>query len=255
MAETTRGPHDLRICRDTLWFVGLCFLGMLLLATLHDVDVALSRHFYDPTVTPAWRWKYTVPWRWLYQYGEWPSWLLALGAAGVWLGSRWRCSWGRYRHACALLVLAVTLGPGLLVNGVVKSLWGRPRPYQSDVFGGSRPYRHWWQPGSIGGGRSLPSGHAAMGYILVVGTYLVPLSQPAWRRRLVLGLALTYGSLLGITRLIQGGHFLSDVLWSGALMCFTAATLHAVFCARIRLEGASCPHLRQASAVDTMGLP
>jgi membrane-associated phospholipid phosphatase len=44
----------------------------------------------------------------------------------------------------------------------------------------------------------------------------------------VLGGALTYGSLLGATRIIQGGHFLSDVLWSGSLMCFLVATLQAV---------------------------
>jgi len=44
----------------------------------------------------------------------------------------------------------------------------------------------------------------------------------------VLAGALAYGSLLGATRIIQGGHFLSDVLWSGSLMCFLVATLQAV---------------------------
>ena len=66
-----------------------------------------------------------------------------------------------------------------------------------------------------------------MGYVLVLGTCLVPPRRSAWLRGLVLGGALAYGSLLGTTRVIQGGHFLSDVLWSGSLMCFMVATLQA----------------------------
>jgi len=96
------------------------------------------------------------------------------------------------------------------------------------VFGGARPYRTWWQPGIPGGGRSFPSGHAAMGYVMVAGAYLISPRRPHWLRGLVLGGALTYGSLLGLTRIVQGGHFVSDVFWSGSLMCFTVATLQVV---------------------------
>ena len=65
-----------------------------------------------------------------------------------------------------------------------------------------------------------------MGYVLVAGTYLVSPRRSSWLRGVVLGGALTYGSLLGLTRIIQGGHFVSDVFWAGSLMCFTVATLH-----------------------------
>ena len=211
-----------------LWMVGLGFLLSALLATLMDMDPRLSGYFYDSTAAQQWFLKTAVPWIWLYRYGEWPTLVLAIGAALVWGGSLRRRSWVCYRRACALIVLAVMLGPGLLVNGVLKPLWGRPRPAQADLFGGSRPYQPWWQPGHIGGGRSFPSGHAAMGYVLVLGTCLVPRRRSAWLRGLVLGGALAYGSLLGATRIIQGGHFLSDVLWSGSLMCFLVATLQVV---------------------------
>jgi lipid A 4'-phosphatase len=211
-----------------LWMVGLVFLLSALLATLVDIDPRLSGYFYDPTAAQQWFLKTAVPWIWLYQYGEWPALVLAIGAAVVWGGSLCCRSWVCYRRACALIVLAVMLGPGLLVNGVFKPLWGRPRPVQAALFGGSQPYQHWWQPGPIGGGRSFPSGHAAMGYVLVLGTCLVPRRRSAWLPGLVLGGALTYGSLVGVARIIQGGHFLSDVLWSGSLMCFLVATLQAV---------------------------
>ena len=67
-----------------------------------------------------------------------------------------------------------------------------------------------------------------MGYVLVLGTCLVPRRRYTWLRGLMLAGALAYGSLLGATRIIQGGHFLSDVLWSGSLMCFLVAVLQAV---------------------------
>jgi membrane-associated PAP2 superfamily phosphatase len=208
--------------------IGLSFLLSAVLATLMDMDPHLSGYFYDPTAAQRWFLKTAAPWIWLYRYGELPVLILAIGAAVVWGGSFCYRSWVGYRRACALIVLAVMLGPGLLVNGVLKPLWGRPRPTQAELFGGSRPYQPWWQPGHIGGGRSFPSGHAAMGYVLVLGTCLVPSRRSAWLRGLVLGGALTYGSLLGAARIIQGGHFLSDVLWSGSLMCFLVATLQAV---------------------------
>jgi membrane-associated PAP2 superfamily phosphatase len=193
-----------------------------------DIDPRLSGYFYDPTAAHRWFLKTAVPWIWLYRYGELPALVLAIGAAMVWGGSFCRRSYVGYRRACALIVLAVMLGPGLLVNGMLKPLWGRPRPVHAALFGGSQPYQPWWQPGDIGGGRSFPSGHAAMGYILVLGTCLVPPRRSAWLRGLVLGGALIYGSLLGAARIIQGGHFLSDVLWSGSLMCFLVAVLQAV---------------------------
>jgi lipid A 4'-phosphatase len=214
--------------KHRLWIIGFGFLLAALLATLMDIDLYLSDYFYEPTAAEQWFLKSAVPWIWLYRYGELPTLVLAIGAVLVWGGSFCRRSWVCYRRACALIVLAVMLGPGLLVNGVLKPLWGRPRPVQADLFGGSRPYQPWWQPGNIGGGRSFPSGHAAMGYVLVLGTCLVPRRRSAWLHGLVLGGALAYGSLLGATRIIQGGHFLSDVLWSGSLMCFLVATLQAV---------------------------
>src|SRR5919109_3611268 len=98
-----------------LWLVGLGFLLSALLATLVDTDPHLSGYFYDPTATQQWFLKTAVPWIWLYRYGELPTWVLAIGAALVWGVSLCSRSWVCYRRACALIVLAVMLGPGLLV--------------------------------------------------------------------------------------------------------------------------------------------
>ena len=213
-----------RLGRYGLWMVGLGFVVLVLLGTMLDADLRLSRCFYNPEAPQRWFLQTTVPWIWLNRYGEYPVWLLVAGTAAVWCGSLRRRAWVRYRRACAVCVLAAALGPGLVINGMLKPVWGRPRPHQVELFGGTRSYRPWWQPGHLGGGKSFSSGHAAAGYVLVAGAYLVVQR----RRGLATGGALLYGSLVGFARIVDGAHFVSDVLWSGSLMCFTVATLHAV---------------------------
>jgi membrane-associated PAP2 superfamily phosphatase len=38
---------------------------------------------------------------------------------------------------------------------------------------------------------------------------------------------LVYGCIMGMARIIQGGHFLSDVLWSAGFVYLTALVLAA----------------------------
>lgn len=215
------------LCRLYLCIAGLGFGPLVLLCTFTNLDVVLSASFYDASVPQKWFLKHAAPWVWLFRFGEYVVVLPTVAAAVLWCGSWvWR-SWVRYRQPCLVLVLAVALGPGALVNGILKPAWGRVRPVWCDQFDGAGAYRPWWQPGGFGYGRSFPSGHAAIGYVSVVGAWLVP-QRRRWARRLVVAAGLAYGTLLGITRVVQGGHFASDVLWSGLLMCLIAAALPAL---------------------------
>jgi membrane-associated PAP2 superfamily phosphatase len=204
------------------WLAVLGFVCLVGWCALTDIDLRLSAYFYEPQ--RGWYLARAFPWRWLYDYGEYPAIVLAIGAFLVVLGSLWRPSWACYRRQCLLVILAVSLGPGLLVNGALKPLWGRPRPRHVEQFGGTEPYRMWWQPGGPGVGESFTSGHAAMGFILVVGALFVP-RRCLWERRLAYVMALAYGSLMGWARIVQGGHFFSDSIWSGGLMCLLVAVL------------------------------
>ncbi|MGQ4807518.1 hypothetical protein NKDENANG_00870 [Candidatus Entotheonellaceae bacterium PAL068K] len=204
------------------WLVGLGFVCLVALCTITNIDRSLAVRFYTPAAPQAWALGALPPWSWLYTYGEYPAILMAIAAFLVGLGSVRRPAWRAYQRHCLILVLAVALGPGVLVNAGLKPLWGRPRPRHIVLFGGTQPYRPWWRPGGPGVGKSFPSGHAAMGYILVAGALLVPASRRHWRRRLALAGALGYGSLMGLARMLQGGHFASDVVWAAGLMCVTA---------------------------------
>ncbi|MFX9123683.1 phosphatase PAP2 family protein, partial [Acinetobacter baumannii] len=56
---------------------------------------------------------------------------------------------------------------------------------------------------------SFPSGHAAAGFWLISGAWV----WTGHRRRWLTG-GLLFGAVIGLTRIAQGGHFLSDVLAS-----------------------------------------
>jgi lipid A 4'-phosphatase len=204
----------------------LGFAGLVGLCSVPQIDLALSARFYQAALPQPWYLEAALPWRWLYLYGAYPALVMLCGALLVFLGSCIRRSWYGYRRHCLFLILAVALGPGLLINGLLKPAWGRPRPRQIEQFGGVKAFRPWWQPGRPGAGESFPSGHAAMGYILVAGVLLIPRQRSTWPYGLALTSTLGFGTLLGLTRLVQGGHFASDILWAGGLMCGTAIVLH-----------------------------
>ena len=162
-----------------LWSVVLGFGVLIGLTVVTDIDGALSALFYAPDV--GWRYAEAWGWRWLFEFGQGPAIAMASGAFVVLIGSWLRPVWVPYRRACLVLVLTVLLGPGLVVNSVLKPYWGRPRPRQVAMFGGVQAYHPWWQPGGYGSGKSFPSGHAAMGFAMVAGAVLIPQGYGRWR--------------------------------------------------------------------------
>ena len=132
------------------------------------------------------------------------------------LGTDWK--------AALFLLLALTLGPGLIVNSVFKDHWGRARPAQIVQFGGTQKFTPAFVPSDqCDRNCSFPAGDPAMGFYLVSVGFLVPVAR---RRRQVIAGALALGAFLGLTRMAQGGHFLSDVVASGFFVYATSWLLH-----------------------------
>ncbi|MGH6967617.1 MAG: phosphatase PAP2 family protein [Stellaceae bacterium] len=124
--------------------------------------------------------------------------------------------WPRRRRAAIFLLLALALGPGLVVNTVFKDHWGRARPTQIVAFGGSQRFTPAFVPADqCTTNCSFPAGDPAVGFFLVSAALLVPgLASRRW----AIGGAVAVGAALGLIRLAQGGHFLSDVVASGFLV-------------------------------------
>ena len=107
------------------------------------------------------------------------------------------------------LATSMALGPGILVNSILKEFWGRPRPRQISEFGGAMEFFPAWVPGgACATNCSFPSGEASSAMWLIALVFVVP---EHWRKATaiaVLGWALT----ISVNRMAFGAHFLSDVV-------------------------------------------
>ncbi|KIL99787.1 Phosphoesterase PA-phosphatase related [Paramagnetospirillum magnetotacticum MS-1] len=126
-----------------------------------------------------------------------------------------------------LVVVSLALGPGLMVNVVLKDNWGRPRPSTIAEFNaGHTPALRYTPPLIISDqcpdNCSFPSGHAALGF----WTVSLALMAPPRRRRIAVMAGLGFGLAMGLVRIAQGGHFLSDVAYSGVIVVGLIMGLH-----------------------------
>ncbi|MBO9427305.1 MULTISPECIES: phosphatase PAP2 family protein [Stappiaceae] len=112
------------------------------------------------------------------------------------------------------LISTLILGPGILVNSILKDNWGRPRPRSIEEFGGELPFQPVWKMTDYCERNcSFTSGEGAAGIWLVTMAFLVPAS---WRKA-VLAFVLPLCLILSINRVAFGGHFFSDTMLSWGL--------------------------------------
>ena len=189
-----------------------------------QLDVATSRLFYDPGrgfVLASW-----PPILFLFRAIPWIAWgMLLLVAVGIfWLLLFRRPLWRLDRKALIFVVVSTVAGPGLFANTLFKDHWGRARPAQTEMFGGA----HRFTPAPLPATEcdrncGFVSGHAALAFSLVALAFLLPSGRP---RRLGIVAALSFGALVGLGRIAQGAHFLSDVVYAGLLVYVTTFLLY-----------------------------
>ena len=132
----------------------------------------------------------------------------------------------------AFLAITLALGPGLLVHGLIKEHSHRPRPFQTQEFGGQwqfRPFGHF--DGQCVTDCSFVSGETSSAAWSLAPALLTP---PPWRAA-VIGASLLFTVVMGVERVAFGGHYLSDVTF-GALLNW-ALVLAMAMAMRIRTPG------------------
>lgn len=140
-----------------------------------------------------------------------PLLLWLLFASWFWAGASERMT----RRRLAFLLLVLLLGPGLLVNEILKNHVGRARPSQVVEFAGNKTFTPAFAPAEqCRRNCSFVSGHASMGFYFIAFAWVL-----GKRRWIFYGLAI--GSVAGLGRIVQGGHFLSDVIFSGVAVLLT----------------------------------
>lgn len=121
------------------------------------------------------------------------------------------------------LLSALAIGPGLIVNVVLKEHWGRPRPDAIDIFGGDAPFVTVWRISDYClGNCSFVSGEASSAIWLVAAAAIAP---ARWRG-VAVSLLFALAVALSFNRVAFGRHFLSDILLAWGLTFLVIAALH-----------------------------
>jgi lipid A 4'-phosphatase len=141
------------------------------------------------------------------------------------------------RAVIAYVALSLAIGPGLLSNGLLKENWGRARPAQIVEFGGPKAFSAAIVPAKeCPANCAFVSGHAAVGFFLVTFALL---AAPGTRRRAAVAAAVAAGSIIGLGRMAQGSHWLSDIVFAGFINIAVAWTLHHWLIARDEVSRAA----------------
>lgn len=202
----------------------LCLaLAMAIFAVYPQLDITVSHWFYDGRdgffLRDAW-WVVLI-----YRGTEVLVAAAALGLIGVLVAAATgRNEWARRNaKAAGFLFMALLLGPGLVVNGAFKKHWGRAKPASVEIFGGDKRYTAPLVPSDqCTRNCSFVSGHASIGFALFGLYWLQRQRHRAW-----LTAAIGGGAVVGFVRIVQGGHFLSDVIFSGLAVWYSIRALDA----------------------------
>jgi lipid A 4'-phosphatase len=218
-----------------------------LLFAVTPLDIEAARIFYSTDVSDQWPLAAKLPWSVLYRLAPWiTASLVLIGLAGLIAGLA--CRRVAWRWQAVFVLLSVLLGPGLIINGIFKDHWERPRPRDIVEFGGPMPYVIAPMRGQ--GGASFPCGHCSVGFLYGLGWWIWRGRRPYWARA-SLAAGLLAGAALGLGRMAAGGHFLSDVVWSALLALGLA---HALYYYVLRIPFREAHEANVAAHVPSPGL-
>ncbi len=198
--------------------ISVAVFGLLTLPFLFtNLDIFLQRPFYS--VTQGWFLMNEPFWDFIYKYGIFLGYFLAIAALILVSLTYWKKSMLIWRKAAWFMLFVMVAGPGILVNGTFKDHWGRPRPREITEFGGKENYVKVWIKGDTNG-KSFPCGHASMGFYLSIPFLFLRNKHKKWAW-IFFVFGTLYGGMIGYARMVAGGHFASDVVWAAGMVWIT----------------------------------
>jgi lipid A 4'-phosphatase len=229
------------LCHPAVWIPAVVLAIATVLFWTTDLDQASVWQFFsrDSAASADVGVRFPLgthqPWKLLYDCGVYPALLLGCGGFVVWIVSFFWQKIASWRDPGLFFALVLIIGPGILVNCVLKPYWSRPRPHATKTFKSSDDPRDpprdfvpvWWR-GLGEEDSSFPSGHAAMGFYLMAPAFVF-YRRRRWLAAGFLLFGLASGTTIGLARVVAGCHFPSDVLWAGGIVYFTALALAAPF--------------------------
>ena len=137
----------------------------------------------------------------------------------------WNKDWKNYRTLAGIISLLAIIHPLLFVQ-IFKILCGRIR--FRDLDPGFISFTPWFLPPGLGSdGNSFPSGHTAMGWMLLPLLIVVKDREIKDPYRIVVTvLVIGWGLFVGLSRIVVGAHYASDVLFSTGMAAITILLLY-----------------------------
>ncbi|MDT8854477.1 phosphatase PAP2 family protein [Paracoccaceae bacterium Fryx2] len=220
---------DLR--RWSLWLLAVAFGCLVLFGTWPGIDLWVSGLFHDPEAgfwlthsRPLSRLRHLI----------WDASLLTVALSALAFGLclwRGRMVFGLPARIWGFVAALYILGPGVLVNLVLKAHWGRVRPADVTEFGGALPFtavQQW--TGQCVRNCSFVSGEGSAVVALAISA-LVVLAYRSGRlwpgRKVAAGLAALVVIGAGM-RVATGRHFLSDTAFAAIFVSAVALGLYAL---------------------------
>ncbi len=137
----------------------------------------------------------------------------------------WNKDWKNYRTLAGIISLLAVINPLLFVQ-ITKILCGRVRFRNLDP--GFTNFTPWFLPPGLSlDDLSFPSGHAAMGWMLLPFLIVVKdrkIKDPY--RIVVTVLVIGWGLFVGLSRIVVGAHYASDVLFSTGMAAIVTILLY-----------------------------
>ena len=216
-----------------LW-LGFGLAGLALIV-FPGIDLAVSRLFFRPGVadsTLRFAFSDAPLARAIHDFAVLGPVALGLGLllAFLYCAVFLRKLWGVGTLQWLFLFSALVIGPALTANLLFKDNWHRARPFQIEEFGGASQFTPplvMADPRQCDHNCAFVCGDASAGFYLTAFAYVA-----RRRRREIFWAGIGAGLVTGLVRIGQGAHFLSDVLYAGALILAVTAGLHALFWGR-----------------------
>ena len=137
--------------------------------------------------------------------------------------------------------LVFLLGPGLIVNGLLKRFWGRARPFMTQDFGGDAQFSKAWElADQCARNCSFVSGEAAGATALAISICMALRANRDKMRPMLYQMGVALALLLPLVtawqRMAVGRHYLSDVVLGTLLVALLAALLHWLFSTKVAIK-------------------
>jgi lipid A 4'-phosphatase len=204
-------------------FLGLSFGVALIFILFPETDLGFSSLFYEKAAGGFFlnnRGFYALHFM-IAKGGRIISWALFILLATSYLSTKLK-TYLPPQRILWFLFLAFVLGPGLVVNVVFKDHFGRTRPNGISEFGGDKTFTSaFFISDQCDKNCSFVCGDCSVGF----STLTFALLARRQRKCYIAG-ALVFGSLIGLVRIMQGAHFLSDVIFSGVFTTLVTYTLY-----------------------------